>query len=59
MKEGFRLKLTKCTFASDSVKYLGHIIQNNTIRTIKDNLVSIKNFPTPKTPKTSDNFWER
>lgn len=26
-KEGFRLKFTKCTFAENSVKYLGHIIK--------------------------------
>lgn len=49
--EGFRLKFSKCTFATDSVKYLGHIIQNNAVRPLKDNLVSIKNFPTPKTQK--------
>jgi len=49
--EGFRLKFTKCTFATDSVKYLGHIIQNNSIRPVKDNLVSINNFPVPKTQK--------
>lgn len=56
MKEGFRLKFTKCTFAADSVKYLGHIIQNNTIRPIKDNLISIRNFPTPKTQKNIRQF---
>lgn len=33
------------------MKYLGHIIQNNSIRPIKDNLVSINNFPVPKTQK--------
>jgi len=49
--EGFRLKFTKCTFATDSVKYLGHVIQNNSIRPVKDNLVSINNFPVPKTQK--------
>ena len=41
IKEGFRLKFKKCTFASNSVKYLGHIIQNNSVRPIKDNLASI------------------
>lgn len=46
-KEGFRLKFTKCTFASDSVKYLGHIIHNNTVRPLRDNLIAIKQFPTP------------
>lgn len=55
-KEGFRVKFTKCTFASDSVKYLGHIIQNNTIRPVRDNLVSIKDFPTPKTQKNIRQF---
>lgn len=55
-REGFRLKFTKCTFASDSVKYLGHIIHNNTVRPVKDNLISIKQFPTPKTQKNVRQF---
>lgn len=54
--EGFRLKFTKCTFASDTVKYLGHIIQNNTIKPLKDNLISIRNFPVPKTQKNVRQF---
>jgi len=43
-------------FASESIKYLGHIIENNTVRPIKDNLVSIYNFPTPKTQKNIRQF---
>jgi hypothetical protein len=54
--EGLRLKFSKCTFAADSVKYLGHIIQNNCVRPMKDNLVSIRNFPTPKTQKNVRQF---
>lgn len=54
--EGFRLKFSKCTFAADSVKYLGHIIQNNSVRPLKDNLISISNFPTPKTQKNVRQF---
>ena len=54
--EGFRLKFTKCTFASDSVKYLGHIIQNNSVKPVKDNLISIQNFPVPKTQKNIRQF---
>lgn len=38
MKEGFRLKLSKCTFALDSIQYLGHIINHNSISPIKYNL---------------------
>lgn len=56
IKEGFRLKFQKCTFASDSVKYLGHVIQNNSVRPLKDNLISIRNFPTPKTQKNIRQF---
>lgn len=51
VREGFRLKITKCTFAENSVKYLGHIIEENTIKPVKDNLVSVRNFPVPKTQK--------
>ena len=56
IKEGFRLKFKKCTFASDSVKYLGHVIQKNSVRPLKDNLTSIRNFPTPKTQKNIRQF---
>lgn len=56
MKEGFRLKLSKCTFALDSVQYLGHIIGQNEITPIKDNLIAIKNFPVPKTQKNVRQF---
>lgn len=55
-KEGFRLKFTKCKFASKSVKYLGHIITNNTVSPLNDNLISIKNFPTPKTKQNIRQF---
>lgn len=54
--EGFRLKFTKCIFASDCVKYLGHIIQNNSVSPVKDNLISIRNFPVPKTQKNIRQF---
>lgn len=56
LKEGFRLKLTKCFFALDSVTYLGHVISCNSISPINDNLISIKNFPVPKTQKNIRQF---
>lgn len=56
IKEGFRLKFKKCTFAATSVKYLGHIIGNNTVKPLKDNIISIKNFPTPKNQKNIRQF---
>lgn len=54
--EGFRLKFTKCTFASNSVKYLGHLIQDNSVKPVKDNLISIRSFPIPKTQKNVRQF---
>jgi hypothetical protein len=55
-KEGFRLKFRKCTFASGSVTYLGHIIGNNTVQPLKDNVISIQKFPTPTTQKNVRQF---
>ncbi|CAB0028377.1 unnamed protein product [Trichogramma brassicae] len=55
-KEGFRLKFSKCAFAKDSVKYLGHIIQNNSVKPLNDNLISIKKFPVPTTKKNVRQF---
>lgn len=54
--EGFRLKFSKCTFAANSVKYLGHIIENNSIRPLKDYLVAVKKFPIPETRKNVRQF---
>lgn len=55
-KEGLRLKFSKCSFASDSVIYSGHIIKNNSVSLIKDNLISVRNFPVPKTQKQVRQF---
>lgn len=55
-KEGFRLKFSKCTFANSYAKYLGHIIENNSIRPLKDNLTAVKNFPVPVTKKNIRQF---
>lgn len=55
-QEGFRLKLSKCTFAQSSVKYLGHIIEHDSVTPLKDNLIAIKDFPTPTTQKQVRQF---
>lgn len=55
-EEGFRLKFTKCSFAAHWVKYLGHIIQNNSIKPVNDNLISIKNFPVPENQRNIRQF---
>ena len=50
-REGFKLKLSKCNFARNSVKYLGHVIEENGIRPTNDNLRAIRDFETPKSKK--------
>lgn len=53
--EGFRLSLAKCEFAQSKVKYLGHIIENNSTTPVFDN-VPLRNFPVPKTQKNVRQF---
>ncbi len=54
--EGFKFKLAKCSFASPSVRYLGHILDANGIRPLMDNIISIKNFPVPTSKKNVRQF---
>lgn len=56
LTEGFRLKFTKCSFANNYAKYLGHIIENNSVRPLKDYLTAVKNFPIPETRKNIRQF---
>ena len=55
-KEGWKLKFLKCKFATNSISYLGHIIEDNTVRPIRDNLISIKLFPRPTNRKNIRQF---
>ena len=55
-EEGFRLKFLKCTFAQKEVQYLGHVISENEVRPLRDNLIAIKEFPVPKTKKNVRQF---
>ena len=42
-----KLKLKKCHFASDKVKYLGHTISCNQVRPSEEKTKAIKEFPIP------------
>lgn len=55
-QEGLKSKFTKCKFAKSEVKYLGHLIKNDTITPLKDNLKSIKNFNPPNNRKQIRQF---
>ena len=54
--EGFRLSLSKCNFAKNKVKYLGHVIENNVTRPISDNVAPLRSFPIPATQKQVRQF---
>jgi len=54
--EGFRLKFSKSIFAKNYAKYLGNIIENNSIKPLKDYLTAVKNFPVPETKKNIRQF---
>lgn len=54
--EGLRLKFSKCIFANNNAKYLGHIIENNSVKPLKDYLTAVKNFPVPETRKNVRQF---
>ena len=43
-----RLNPDKCTFASDSVVYLGHVISSEGVSPDPDKTASIENFPRPR-----------
>ncbi|KAK7584083.1 hypothetical protein V9T40_005046 [Parthenolecanium corni] len=55
-KEGFRLNLSKCNFAQNKVKYLGHVLENNVTRPIYDNVLPVRDFPRPTTQKQVRQF---
>lgn len=50
-KEGFKLNFNKCSFATRSVIYLGHVLSQNGITPMFDNVVSIREFPVPLSKK--------
>lgn len=55
-QEGFKLKFIKCKFAAKSVQYLGHIISQNEVQPLHDNLTAIKKFPQPQNRKNIRQF---
>ena len=46
-----KLKESKCNFLKAHVQYLGHLISGKGIEPVPEKLESIKNKPSPTTPK--------
>ena len=50
------LKVQKCNFFKRHIQYLGHLISSEGIHPLPDKLESIKNMPTPSSPKQVKQF---
>ena len=51
-----KLKASKCNFLKAHVQYLGHLISGKGIEPVPEKLESIKNMPSPTTPKEVKQF---
>ena len=51
-----KLKESKCNFLKKHVQYLGHLISGEGIEPVPEKLESIKQMPTPQTPKEIKQF---
>lgn len=54
--KGFRLKFSKCNFAKNHANCLGHRIENNSVKPLKDYLKLVKDFPVLETRKNIRQF---
>lgn len=46
-KDQWRVKLSKCAFAQQSVAYLGHVVSAEGVATDKSKIETIANWPRP------------
>ena len=54
--EKFHAKQQKCEFGKRSVKYLGHIVENGTIRVDLDKVAAVQTWPAPTCVKEVQQF---
>ena len=55
-KAKLKLKLQKCNFFKRHIQYLGHLVSSEGIHPLPEKLESIKNMPTPNSPKQVKQF---
>lgn len=56
-EHGLKLKPSKCQFAVDSVRFLGHIISARGVEMDPRRVEQVINFPTPKDPSDVRSFY--
>ncbi|GIY59828.1 retrovirus-related Pol polyprotein from transposon 297 [Caerostris darwini] len=55
-KYGLEIKLKKCQFLKRNVEFLGHIVENGTIRPSPAKTLAVKRFPVPTNVKRVQSF---
>lgn len=55
-KDGWLLKLSKCSFAKQEISYLGHVISANGVATDPSKIQAIQTWPTPQDIKQLRSF---
>jgi len=56
IQAGFKLKLMKCHFVRQEVKYLGHTITPTGLKPNDDQVIAVKKYPTPTNVKEVQQF---
>ena len=57
-KQNLKLKQSKCEFVMREVKYLGHIVSEEVIRTDPDKIKALKTWPIPQNVKSLRSFLD-
>lgn len=55
-KHNLKLKIKKCEFLKTNIKFLGHMIDEDGFKPVKDNVLKINSFPTPNSTKDVKSF---
>lgn len=55
-RAGLQPKMSKYTFASRSIKVLGHLVDHNVVRPDPDKMLAVFNFSTPTNSKHVQSF---
>jgi hypothetical protein len=55
-KDQWKVKLSKCTFATRSISYLGHVISEAGVQTDPNKVTAVVNWPTPSNVKELRSF---
>ena len=57
LREGeFTLKFSKCSFAQKQIEYLGHVVSDEWVQPLSDNVQAIQQWPQPRTTRALCGF---